>query len=202
MRLTDHDLATIFKYGISVTQESHHNGDDPEDVIPLRGTVTPHDENADWFNVWVTEGMNSVFTRDVDPDGRGGYINNRLGVTFRFFPLPKSRKFVHHESYIDQMQEFFGPADTWPVFRAVSEDHDLDFNAIMFPEKDDDYGPFIGYMRPNAEKDFYMEISATEKHATEWIVTTTNGRWALRRLHPLHASRFIDQLREEGIDVG
>lgn len=202
MRLTDQDLATIFKHGVSVTQESHPIGDDREDVVPLRGTVAPHDENPDWFNVWVTDGANSVFTREVEPDGRGGYINDRLGVTFRFFPLPKSQKYVHQMSYIDQMKEFFGPGDTWPVFRAVSEDHDLDFKAIMIPVKDDDFGRFIGYMRPNPEKGFHFDVLETDLREREWIVTTTNGRWALRRLPRHHAYAFIEELRREGIDVG
>lgn len=95
MKLTDDDLRTIFKFGISITQESHVPGDDPEDVIPLRGTVEPHEENPDWFNVWVTEGANSVFTRQVEPDGTGAFMNDRLGITFKFFPLPEERRIVH-----------------------------------------------------------------------------------------------------------
>ncbi|MFJ4046672.1 hypothetical protein ACIPV2_13110 [Microbacterium sp. NPDC089987] len=94
MKLTDDDLTSLFPYGMSVTQESHVPGDDPEDVIPLRGIVTPHDENPDWFNLWITDGANTVFTREVEPDGTGGYMNDRLGVAYRFFPLPESRQVI------------------------------------------------------------------------------------------------------------
>lgn len=199
MRLTDQDLATIFKYGMSVTKL-----DDPdEDDIPLRGVVEPARDDDDAFAFFINEFAGTWYSREVEPDGTGGYIvDTNWGEKLRLFPIPESQKFVLRMDYIDQMKEFFGPGDTWPVFRAVSEDHDLDFNAIMIPEKDDDYGPFIGHMRPNAEKDFYMEISDTEKHATEWIVTTTNGRWALRRLPRHHAYAFIEELRKEGTDVG
>ena len=93
MKLTDEDLNTLFPYGMSVTRESDIPGD-PEDVVPLRGMPQGHGENADWFDLWVTDGASSVFTREVEPDGHGGYLNDRLGVTFRFFPIPASQKFV------------------------------------------------------------------------------------------------------------
>lgn len=98
---------------------------------------------------------------------------------------------------MQELKEFFGPA-----FRAVSEDHDLDFRALMVPEKDDGEGPFIGYMWPNPEKNFYMEISDTEKRDDEWIVTTTNGRWSLRRLPEDQAKAFVKQIRKDGVTVG
>lgn len=94
MKLTDDDLTNLFPHGMSVTQESHVPGDNPEDVTPLRGIVTPHDENPDWFNLWITDGANTVFTREVEPDGAGGFMNDRLGVAYRFFPLPESRKVI------------------------------------------------------------------------------------------------------------
>lgn len=101
-------------------------------------------------------------------------------------------------SYIQEMKEFFGPG---PAFRAVSESQDIDFRAVMFAERDEPDAPFIGYMRPNPEKDFYMEISETEKREDEWIVTTPNGRWALRRLPEDQAKAFVKQLRKDGVDV-
>ncbi|MFJ4046673.1 hypothetical protein ACIPV2_13115 [Microbacterium sp. NPDC089987] len=76
-------------------------------------------------------------------------------------------------SCFGDMQEFFGPESSWPAFRAVAEDHMLDFRAIMIPEKDD-----------------------------EWIVTTTNGRWAFRRLPQEQRDAFVQQLRKDGLSVG
>lgn len=105
-------------------------------------------------------------------------------------------------SCFGDMQEFFGPESSWPAFRAVAEDHMLGFRAIMIAEKDDGAGPFIGYMRPNPDKDFYMEISATERRDDEWIVTTTNGRWAFRRLPQEQRDAFVQQLRKDGLSVG
>lgn len=105
-------------------------------------------------------------------------------------------------SYISDMQTFFGPESSWPAFRAVAEDQMLDFRAIMIPERDEPDLPFIGTMRPNPAKEFYMEISDTEKRADEWIVTTTNGRWAFRRLTDDQRAAFIAALQSDGVDVG
>lgn len=94
MILSDDDLKALFPHGMSVTQESYVPGDDPEDVIPLRGTVTPHGENPEWFCLWITDGANSIFTREVEPDGSDGYLNDRLGISYRFLPIPEAQAVI------------------------------------------------------------------------------------------------------------
>jgi hypothetical protein len=88
MWLTDNDLRHLFRFGMAIQR-----ADDPED-IPMRGLAKPHPENPDWFDLWVTDGANTVFARDVEPDGTGGYLNDRLGIAYRFFPVPESQKIV------------------------------------------------------------------------------------------------------------
>lgn len=88
MRLTDEDLRSLFPHGMLVFREDQRGEGESVDDMPLHGSVGPHHENPDWFNLWITDGANTVFTREVQPEGDGSYLNDRLGVAYRFRPVP------------------------------------------------------------------------------------------------------------------
>ncbi|MBS1673880.1 MAG: hypothetical protein JSS74_07940, partial [Actinobacteria bacterium] len=197
-----------YPWGIWRSPDDYFYGDDAHPVKVQRGRelVAGRGAALSW-----PEWIDSVAWNPPDEQDRWDLLKSdepidlerqlraiRGGLTYADYALA----YGSATSYIQEMREFFDPSVGWPAFHAVSEDHVLAFRAIMIPEKDDGDGPFIGYMRPNPEKDFYMEISATEKRPDEWIVTTTNGRWALRRLDPADVKEFTAALQDDGVDVG
>lgn len=62
MILTDEDLKKTFKHGASLVDK------EDEDALPVWGSLEPHDENPEWMNLWVTDGANTVLTREVEPE--------------------------------------------------------------------------------------------------------------------------------------
>lgn len=87
MRLTDGDLAHLFRYGMVLQRL-----DNPDD-IPMRGEVMPHPDKPDvfWFKMYGVG--DSWYTRDVESDGIGGYTFTDLwGGRRRLFPLPEADK--------------------------------------------------------------------------------------------------------------
>ncbi len=93
MMLTDDDLKKLFPFGMAVVEE------DSEDATPTRGLPRPHVGNPEWFDLWITDGANTVFPREVEPasdveDGGVGYMCDRLGTMYRLVPVPESQKVV------------------------------------------------------------------------------------------------------------
>lgn len=93
MMLTDDDLKKLFPFGMSAVEE------DSEDANPIRGIARPHPDNLEWFDLWVTDGANTVFPREVEKaddvdEGGVGYLVDRLGTVYRLVPVPEDRKVV------------------------------------------------------------------------------------------------------------
>ena len=63
MILTDEDLKKLFPFGASIVDK------EDEDALPIRGKLLPHQENPEWMDLWVTDGANTVLTREVEAEG-------------------------------------------------------------------------------------------------------------------------------------
>ncbi|MEJ6554641.1 hypothetical protein PQI51_06365 [Microbacterium esteraromaticum] len=87
MRFTDGDLRHLFRFGIAMQKLDEHDGS------LWCGIAKPHPENRDWIALWITDEMNTVVPREVEPDELGGYtFVDPWGGRRRIFPLPEARR--------------------------------------------------------------------------------------------------------------
>lgn len=123
MRLTDGDLEHLFCFGMAMQRLDERDG------APWHGIAKPHAENPDWIDLWITDEMNTVLPRDVEPDDLGGYtFTDPSGGRRRIFPLPEAQRVSFGSS-----GDAFTCNDPMPV-GGVTEHLVVDALAVRPPE--------------------------------------------------------------------
>ena len=84
MILTDEILKKSFKFGASLVDDAD------EDAVPVHGLLQPNPDDADTLDLWITDGANTVLSREVEQHGEG-YTIKHHGKAHTLLPLPKEK---------------------------------------------------------------------------------------------------------------